>query len=143
MSSCRGERQCDDRSRELVIGRFVPNPYSVLVMKTSRCLLAALLLLVFGGGMVFAASQSGDLIEPAIEASVDQSMPGCNECGGGDKAMTTASCAGLGTCMQAVDCLTASSLPEPDSVIHPSIAQHIAGFAGSPEPFPPKVFNLA
>lgn len=93
--------------------------------------------------MVFAASQNGDMTEPAIEASVDQPMQGgCNDCGG-DKAMTTAACSGLGTCMQAVDCLAASSLPRSDSIVYPSLAQHIAGLAGSPDPFPPKASILA
>lgn len=112
-------------------------------MNTVRCVLAALVLLVFGGGMVLAASQSGGMVQPAIEASADQSMSGgCNDCSGGDKAMTTAACSALGTCMQAVDPLVANRMPRPDSVIYPTPAERITGIEVSPEPFPPKAYIL-
>ncbi|WP_159587643.1 hypothetical protein [Chelativorans xinjiangense] len=135
---------CDDQSLKVVIGSGTPILYIANVMKTVRCLLAALLLLVFGGGTVLATAQSGDMVQPAIEASVDQPMPGgCNDCGGNDNAMTTTACFAFGTCMQAVDSLAADSLPRPDSVIYPTVAEHITGFTGSPEPFPPKASILS
>ncbi len=128
----------------MVIGSWTPILYIAKVMKTVRCLLAALLLLVFGGGTALAAAQSGDMLQPAIEASVDQSMPsGCNDCGGGDKAMTTTACFAFGTCMQAVDSNAANSLPRLDSVVYPAVTERITGFKGSPEPFPPKTSILA
>ncbi|MCT9000333.1 hypothetical protein [Chelativorans intermedius] len=128
----------------MVIGSGTQIPYIANVMKSVRCLLAALLLLAFGGGTVLATTQNGDMIQPAIEASVDQPMPsGCNDCGGNDKAMTTAACSALGTCMQAVDPVIASTLPRPDSVVYPAVAERITGFEGSPEPFPPKAYIFA
>lgn len=133
---------CDDRSLKVMIGTWTPVPYIETAMKTVRCVLAALLLLVFGGGTVLAAMQDGGMNQPAVDTSVDQSMPGsCNDCGGNDMAMTA--CSALGTCMQAVDSLTASSLPRPHSFVYSAVTEHITGFEGSPEPFPPKISILA
>jgi hypothetical protein len=108
-------------------------------MKTVRCLLAVLLILILGGGPILAAAQSGDMIQTAVESSVDLPFPGrCNDCGSTGKAMTTTACSVLGTCMLAVDSHTVSSLLHPDSVVYPDITEHITGFKVTPEPFPPK-----
>lgn len=113
-------------------------------MKSFRCLIAVLLLLVFGGGMALAEIEGGDTIQSAVEVSVDQSMPGgCNDCGGSDKTMTTMVCSALGTCMQAIESVAAGWLPRMDSVVYATAVQHITDFKGSPEPFPPKKLILA
>lgn len=133
---------CDDRSFARIIGTSNEILYIAILMKTVRCLLAALLLLVFGGGMALAKIEGGDTMHPVIEASADQPIPGgCDDCGG-DKAMTTMVCSVLGTCMQAVDSVAASWLPRPDSVVYTAVVQRITGFEGSPEPFPPKTHIL-
>lgn len=112
-------------------------------MKTVRCLLAALLLLAFGGGMAMAAAQAGDIVAPTIETSADQTMPGgCDHCGD-EKAMTTAACSAFGTCVHGVVSSANGFMARSESVLYSYSAEHISGFQGSPDPFPPRSDILA
>lgn len=135
--------ECDERSPEVVIGSRSPASYIVGVMKAVRCLLATLLLLVFGGGTVFAAEQNGMIIPSSVAVSADTSAPDtCNDCGG-DKSTIAAACSAFGSCIQAVDVVAASAFPLPACTVYPAVGEHVAGFKRSPEPFPPKARILA
>lgn len=84
------------------------------------------------------------MVMPAIVTSADQTMPGsCDHCGGNEKAMTTAACAAFGTCVQgvisSVDGLTARG----ETVPYTYSTEHISGFQGAPDPFPPRSDILA
>lgn len=115
-----------------------------MVMKTVRCLLAVLLLLVFGGGTGLATAETGDMAVPAIETSADQTMPGsCDHCGGDEKAMTTAACSAFGTCAQGVITSDNGFVARSESVLYSYGAERISGFQGAPDPFPPKSDILA
>lgn len=115
-------------------------------MKTFRCLLAAVLLLAFGGGtaMAAAAAHAGDIVMPAIETSADQTMPGgCGYCGGDEQSMATAACSAFGTCVHGFVSPANGFTARSASVRYSYSAEHISGFQGSPDPFPPRSDILA
>lgn len=108
-------------------------------MKTVRCLLAVLLLLVFGGGTALVPAQAGDMVMPAIETSAGQTMPGsCDHCGSNEKAMTTAACSAFGTCAQGVISADNGFVAQSEPVLYSYSTKHINGFQGAPDPFPPR-----
>lgn len=108
-------------------------------MKALRCLLATLLLLVFGGGMVFAIDRTE--IEPSVVVSADMSAGDVgSDCA--DKS-TVATCSAFGGCVLGVGSFAVSAFPRPACAVYPGSAEHIGGLRGSPEPFPPKPRILA
>lgn len=123
---------------------WTPIPYIETAMKTFRCLLAALLLLAFGGGTAMAAAQAGDIVMPTIETASGQTMlGGCDHCGGSENAMTTAACSAFGTCVHGVVSPANGFAARSGSVRYSYNAEHISGFQGSPDPFPPRSDILA
>jgi hypothetical protein len=113
------------------------------VMKSLRCLLAALLLLAFGGGTAMAMGQGDDMMQHAVQTSADQSMPSdCSKCGG-DMSLAATTCSVLGTCMPGVIVLSERAMPQVGSIAYPHRTEHVSGLQGSPEPFPPRCNILA
>jgi hypothetical protein len=111
----------------------------VQLMKPFRCILAALLLLVFGGGASMLPAQGGEMAVPAMEAMADQAMPdGCDRCDGSDMAMATGACAVLGTCLQAVMAPVELALADGSRTSFCYGAESISGQLSSPDPSPPK-----
>lgn len=112
-------------------------------MKSFRCLLTALLLLVFGAGAAVLPAQGDEAIQSTIQTTVDQ-MPanGCLKCNGGDMALAAGSCVAIGACALGVVFATAVFMPRAESVGYVYTGERHAGFQGSPEPFPPKHYIL-
>lgn len=109
------------------------------VMKAVRSILAAVLLLVFGGGTVMLPAQGGEMAVPAMEAMADQAMPdGCDRCDGSDMAMATGSCTVLGTCLQAVMVPVELALAGGSRTSCCYIIESISGLLSQPDPSPPK-----
>jgi hypothetical protein len=91
-----------------------------------------------------AMGQGDDMMQPAVQTSVDQSMPSdCSKCGGGDMGLAAASCSALGSCMPGVIALGERALPQVGSIAYPHKTEHVSGLQGSPEPFPPRSDILA
>lgn len=108
-------------------------------MKTFRCLLAALLLLAFGGGTALAAAKAGDIVPTAIETSTNQTLPGgCDYCGSNEKAMMAAVCSAFGACIHGVVSPASGFMARSEAVRYSYSAEHISGLQGSPDPFPPR-----
>jgi len=127
-----------------VIGSWTPFPYIAPVMNTVRCLLAALLLLVFGGGTALASVQSGDLVPSAIETTMNQTMPGgCDHCGDNEKAMVAAMCSIFGACIHGMISPANAFAVGSETLSYSYGNEFIRGFQGAPDPFPPKSDILA
>jgi hypothetical protein len=108
-------------------------------MNVIRCLLAAVLLLVFGGGMTMLPAQSSETLRSAVEATADQAAPeGCDRCHTSDLAMAAGACFALGTCVQAVVGPIELVLMRARAVFSSHGLNQLIGFRGLPEPFPPK-----
>lgn len=116
-----------------------PMGYIVQLMKAVRCILAAVLLLVFGGGIAMFPSQSDGTVLPAMEVMAGEAMPdGCDRCDSGDLAMTTGSCTVLGTCLQAVLAPAELALAGDTGACCFDAAETISGLLSPPDPSPPK-----
>lgn len=125
------------------LGSMAPICYINVVMKILRCLLAAFLLATFGGGASLAANSSGMANVPTVAAISQPVSIGSNDCDGNRTPLTTTICSVIGTCMQAVDSVEFKQSDRLDFIVYPMVAEHIAGFTGSLEPFPPKSLLLA
>lgn len=114
-------------------------------MKAIRCIIAALLLLVFGGGVALATPQGSEMMQSAAQTSVDQHAPtDCNKCNKGDMAIAAMTCSFLATCMSGV--LPPASerfTPVGEAISYSNADEALSGFQGSPEPFPPRSDILA
>ncbi|KUM25609.1 hypothetical protein AU467_25925 [Mesorhizobium loti] len=127
-----------------VIGNWNCLHYIARQMKVVRCILAAVLLLVLGGGMALSAGKGDDMAAPGVQVSAGASVPGnCNNCKGGDMAIGAA-CSVLQTCMPGVSPLDGSPImPVMASAVHSYDTGFLNGLRRSPEPLPPKSDILA
>ncbi|WP_040593904.1 hypothetical protein [Mesorhizobium metallidurans] len=119
--------------------------YTKGTMNYARRLVIGLLLVVLGAGTPVLSAQAGQMAQPVTVTSAHQmTLNGCSDCGGGDMAMMmTSACSSMGTCVQGMIATIGPTVRLPGNISLVYFAEHIGGFSGSPEPFPPKPSILA
>ena len=108
-------------------------------MKSLRQIIVVLLLLFLGAGTALIPLQATEVIQPAVETSVDQLMPNdSGKCGACDMAIAASPCVIMGACGQVL-VLTGELVTlrvESLAYSHPALSR--SSFQDSPEPFPPQ-----
>lgn len=117
-----------------------------MVMKSVRCLLAALLLLAFGGVAPMTMVQAGSTVPIAIEILASQTMPdqkmpvGCDQC---DDDIGMMPCSALMACALGIIPDAVGFFAQSKTVPYAPYAESISGIKGAPDPFPHRFVTLA